>query len=116
MSFRQLYHISFNLFLFFMRQFSEITEAEMVELWELILAPIFGSFTGSIVEYKEDNRGLPRRRVLMQGVERLGVYDDGNVWADSDLEYISYDRRLIFDFFIDKGFYIPSKGYYIPCD
>lgn len=77
-----------------MRDISTITVREGRELWDSVMPEKFKPFNGVAHKF-EANEKAPERVVFMQGLERLGIYFNGHVWADSDLIPLRLDQKKI---------------------
>jgi len=62
------------------------------------------SFTGNVAFINEKNVHQVPRRVLTQGVERLGIESDGTIWADCDLHPWRHNQHSVTLFLLSKGF------------
>lgn len=88
-----------------MRELHELTYAEGVQLWNLIMpnyATPFNTLLGSAYNLPA-KEGIPARFLFTQGVERLGIYHSGRVWADSDLEVINLDGDKVREYLNSIG-------------
>lgn len=109
-----------------LRPASSITEDERKELWRLVFSqgegrryPNMQNFRGRSFRIEETERKSKPRWIMMQGVERLAIEDDGHVWADCDLNYwrfchapiVEYLTRIGIDLFglIDSGEALDAK-------
>ncbi len=86
------------------RKISSITKEEMYEIWEIVWGYKF-HHNGQIIQF-EENDWLPKRFVMLSGVERLGIRVDGKVWADSDLIPHSFYYEKVEQWFIDNNFVV----------
>lgn len=95
-----------------LRKISEITEAEKKELWRLIFSQGHGKdFTDRFKDFQGSTRVITEktyydvpRNVMMQGVERLAIESDGNIWADCDLHNWRHNRHTVTAWLLSKGF------------
>ena len=80
-----------------MRKLSEITPAEGAGLWNTVMPVGTKPFKGYAYHFNEKDDS-PERVVFMSGVERLGIYFTGKVWADSDLQPIQLDQEKVCEY------------------
>ena len=85
-----------------MKNLSQITETECAGLWDAVMPNAFKPFRGNVYCYLE-SATAPERIVLRSGVDRLGIYFTGKVWADCDLQPIELDQSKV-------GQYLSSIG------
>lgn len=80
-----------------MRDISTISVEEGAQLWESVMPKAYCPFKGQAYKFKS-NEKAPDRVVFQSGVERLGIYLNGHIWADSDLIPIDLDKNKIKDY------------------
>lgn len=79
-----------------MRDISTITLEEAKGLWNEIMPIGNKPFQGAAYKLLADTEnGIPDRVILTSGVERLGIYFTGQIWADSDLHKIELDQEKV---------------------
>jgi len=91
-----------------LRPITAMTEDERKELWRLIFSQGKGSefqdgfkdFRGNAVRFDVKEPRL----VMSQGVERLGIHDNGTVWADCDLNHWIFNPNITTHWLCSKGF------------
>jgi hypothetical protein len=90
-----------------MRHISTLSPEEGAGLWDAVM-PDFAlkPFRGSAYHFKANEKS-PERVCFMSGVERLGVYFDGKVWADSDLQKIELDQDKVREYLASIGILLP---------
>jgi hypothetical protein len=83
-----------------LRPLSSMTEEEMKELYRLVFNRPFigGNITHRDIGKKEE------RKVLWSGVERLFIYRDGDVGADSDLHHFHVHAPKVVRWQLSKHF------------
>ena len=83
-----------------LRPLSDMTEEEMKQLYSLV----FGKqFCGDNITHR-DIGDKKERWVLWSGVERLFIYKDGDIGADSDLHYYTVHQPTIMKWLLSKQF------------
>lgn len=95
-----------------LRPLSDMTEVERKELWQLVFSQGHGKnfserakdFTGSLRFIDEKTYYNVPRYIMMQGVERLGIESDGNIWADCDLHNWRHNQHETTRWLLSKGF------------
>lgn len=87
-----------------MRDVSTITVPEGIALWEAVMPEKYKFINGHACIFEETDK-LPKRVVFHSGVERLGIYFTGKVWADSDLIYLELDQKKVSDFLNSIGIF-----------
>lgn len=93
-----------------LRPIKNMTEEERKELWRLVFS--FGNILGEraldftgITSFKHESTYYHRpRHIMMQGVERLAIENDGTVWADCDLQKWRYNQHEVTRWLLSKGF------------
>lgn len=83
-----------------LRPLSSMTEEEKKELYKLV----FGrAFTGDNISRWDE--GKPQARwVLWSGLDRLFIYDDGDIYADIDLHFHRVDKAQMVLYLLSKRF------------
>jgi hypothetical protein len=90
-----------------MRHISELTPKEGAGLWNAVMPAGAKPFIGNAYHYNADD-DTPERVVFMSGVERLGVYFTGKVWADSDLQPVELDQVKVRQYLEGIGISYPE--------
>jgi len=91
-----------------MRHISEITKAESAGLWDAVMANNCKKpFMGAAYHFQPTEK-LPERVVLMSGVDRLGIYFTGKVWADCDLQRVELDQAKVREYLESIGITQPE--------
>lgn len=93
-----------------MRNLSEITPEEGAGLWNAVMLVGAKPFRGNAYKFSEsetDPETEPERVVFCSGVERLGIYFTGKVWADSDLKKIELDQNKVREYLEGIGMFLP---------
>ena len=85
-----------------MRDISTITVQEGIALWQCVMPQKYKYINGKARIF-EKTEELPKRVVFQSGVERLGIYFTGKVWADSGLIPIPLDQGKVSDFLKSIG-------------
>lgn len=88
------------------RDISSITEIEASGLWDAVMPAYAKPFEGGVYRHKATDEA-PERMVLMSGVERLGVYFNGKIWADSDMSPIKLDQEKVKEYLQNIGIFVP---------
>lgn len=97
-----------------MRDISTITNEEAAELWNAVMSFGVKPFRGNFYPF-EGNEKSPARLVLWSGVERLGIYFTGKVWADSDLHLIELDQNKVAEYLESIGIELVHQKPDQPC-
>ncbi len=86
-----------------LRPFSDLQKEEMIELWNSIF---WYKFTANcrVQRIDKNTTSSDPRWVLMAGVERLGIEDNGTVWADCDLSHYKHNQHEVTRWFLSKHF------------
>lgn len=83
-----------------LRNLSDMTTDEMKDMYHLV----FGRrFCGDNITHRDVGK-KNERWVLWSGVERLFIYKDGDIGADSDLQHRSVHQPSVFKFLLSKQF------------
>lgn len=85
-----------------MRHISTLTPQEGAGLWDAVMPVGAKPFRGNAYHFKADD-DTPERVCFWYGVERLGVYFTGKVWADSDLHAIELDQNKVREYLESIG-------------
>lgn len=83
-----------------LRPISDMKEQEMKELYPIVFGK---SFHGDNITLR-DAGGKQERWVLWSGVDRLFIYKDGDIGADSDLHYFGVHQASVTVFLLSNGF------------
>jgi len=85
-----------------LRPITSMTDDEKKELYQIVFKRPFGK-NGNI-QYYQKERPLQSRWVLWSGVERLGIEENGHIWADSDLQRWEHNQHEVTRYLLSKGF------------
>lgn len=85
-----------------LRPFSDMTEAEMKEIYSIIFKREFPK-SGRIQFHSERTVYLEPRWVLLSGLDRLGIEANGTVWADCDLHHYKHNQHEITRYLLSKS-------------
>jgi hypothetical protein len=92
------------------RKLSDITVQEGAALWDTVMPETCCPFRGHARKYAADKEA-PERVCFMQGVERLGIYFDGHIWADPDLSKIEINQQKVAEYLARIGIeHLPSTN------
>ena len=93
-----------------MRDISTITIQEGAGLWDAVMVDVVKPFRGNAYHF-EAKEHLPERVCFWSGVDRLGIYFSGRVWADCDLTLIDLDQQKVKDYLESIGIFyeIPTE-------
>lgn len=75
--------------------------ADAIDLWNTVMP--YAPFMGECYHFEQEGL-IPERVVLMDGVERLGIYFNGKIWADSDLEPIELNQELLQKWLLEHNY------------
>jgi hypothetical protein len=89
-----------------MRDISTITPKESAGLWDAVMPEhALKPFRGNAYHLKATDTA-PERICLWSGVDRLGIYFSGRVWADCDLTLIDLDQERVLEYLEGIGIQI----------
>lgn len=71
-------------------------------MWNQVMPIGSKPFRGSAIKFDKTDTS-PARAVFYSGVERLGIYFDGRVWADSDLQRVELDQTKVQEYLTSIG-------------
>ena len=100
--------MSLSMFEIQFRKLSSMTEEEMKELYFFVFKK---HFVGDNITHRDIDK-KDERWVLWSGVERLFIYKDGDVGADSDLHHYRVNPPKVMDWQIKKGFWLFGDEYF----